>query len=224
MKKLPRIISLGLIAGALSFSIASFRTVHADKIIKADTIALADPTIFHQNGVYYLYGTGNKNGFGVYTSANLKQWQKADGGANGLALRTGDSYGNANFWAPQVTFKNGRYYMAYAANEHIAIAQSDSPLGPFKQSTIMPVTGESRQIDPFIFTDDDGKNYLYYVRVQHGNRVFVAELNKDLTDIKSETARECLHATETWENTQNAKWPVTEGPTVLKHKGLYYLF
>ncbi|MEJ7676976.1 MAG: family 43 glycosylhydrolase [Segetibacter sp.] len=27
-----------------------------------------------------------------------------------------------------------------------------------------------------------------------------------------------------WENTANTSWPVTEGPSVLKHKNLYYLF
>jgi xylan 1,4-beta-xylosidase len=64
---------------------------------------------------------------------------------------------------------------------------------------------------------------LYHVRLTNGNRIFVAEINDDLQSIKPETLIECISGTLPWENTQNVPWPVTEGPTVLKHNGLYYL-
>ena len=65
--------------------------------------------------------------------------------------------------------------------------------------------------------------YLYHVRLQEGNRIFVAEMNADLKSIKPETLRECINAEETWENTANEDWPVAEGPTVFKKDALYYL-
>ena len=114
--------------------------------------------------------------------------------------------------------------MAYVANENIAIAESDSPLGPFRQPIIKPIAAPVKQIDPFVFIDDDGKRYLYHVRLINGNKIFVAELNDDLSSIKQETLRECIEATELWENTNKASWPVAEGPSVIKHKGRYYLF
>lgn len=113
--------------------------------------------------------------------------------------------------------------MAYTANENIAIAVSDNPLGPFTQTVKKPLEAPVKQIDPFIFKDDNGKVYLYHVRLQKGNRIFVAEMQDDLSAIKPETLKECIHASDAWENTEKAEWPVAEGPTVLKHGGLYYL-
>jgi beta-xylosidase len=177
--------------------------------------------------VYYLYGTvgGNANeGFIVYTSPDLKHWKVPKEKNGGYALKKGEVFGTANFWAPQVFFANNKFYMAYVADEHIAIAESDSPSGPFTQKVKQPLAAPVKQIDPFVFIDDDGKKYLYHVRLTNGNKLFVAELTDDFSAVKPETLRECITATEPWENTQGAKWPVTEGPSVLKHKGLYYLF
>src|SRR5699024_12803081 len=60
--------------------------------------------------------------------------------------------------SPQVLYHNHRFYMAYTANGHIAIAESESPLGPFTQATQKPLAAPARQIDPFIFIDSDGKD------------------------------------------------------------------
>jgi len=193
-------------------------------------ITLADPTIFlDDDGTYYLYGTSSPIGIVCYSSTDLEHWQGPVGATEGLALIKGDSWGTKGFWAPQVFKHDGRYYMAYTANEQIAIAESDSPKGPFRQKEIAHIPADMKQIDPFVFFDDNGKAYLYHVRLINGNRIYVAELNKDLLSMKEKTARECIAAdTLTWEDTWNAKWTVTEGPTVVKHgkkkDATYYLF
>ncbi|MGS2762867.1 glycoside hydrolase family 43 protein [Sinomicrobium sp. M5D2P9] len=189
-------------------------------------IYLADPTIFESNGIYYLYGTKNDpdiggEGFLVYTSDDLIHWEGPAGATDGFALKKGDAFGNGGFWAPQIFHHNSQYYMAYTADEHIAIATADSPLGPFTNNGTA-IDAPVKQIDPFIFFDDD-KAYMYHVRLQNGNRIFVAEMTEDLTAIKPETLRECIYAEEEWENTENAGWSVAEGPTVLKKDSLYYL-
>ena len=188
-----------------------------------EPIALADPTIFPDNGKYYLYGTSSDKGFEVYESSDLKNWKGPVGKNNGLALVKGEAFGTKGFWAPQVFKRNNAYYMAYTADEQIAIAKSDSPLGPFKQEQIKPLSGIGKQIDPFIFFDTDGKTYLYHVKLQEGNRIFVSEMKPDLSDVMQETAKECISGLLPWENTEKTGWPVTEGPTVIKHKNLYYL-
>lgn len=197
---------------------------HSSGTLSIDSIYLADPTIFYSNGIYYLYGTGGRDGFLVYTSSDRKSWKGPAGAKDGYALLKGDAFGTSGFWAPQVFEKAGTFYMAYTANENIAIAKSNSPLGPFRQDSIRPISGTGKQIDPFVFIDDDGTKYLYHVRLREGNRIYVAKMKDDFSDIQPETLQECISATAPWENTDSARWPVTEGPTVLKHKNRYYLF
>lgn len=194
--------------------------------VAGQQIYLADPTIFYEDGIYYLYGTGGDSNFGfqVYTSDDLIKWEGPKGVSNGYALKKGDSFGTKGFWAPQVFRYKGKYAMAYTADEFIAIAFSDTPLGPFKQEKIAKLPAEVKQIDPYVFFDEDGKIYLYHVRLIDGNRLFVAELNEDLTSIKASTLKECISASLDWENTQHSQWPVSEGPTVLKQDGIYYFF
>ncbi|MBE8724327.1 glycoside hydrolase family 43 protein [Flavobacterium hungaricum] len=195
----------------------------------AASILLADPTIFYDNGTYYLYGTTtaetplNGNGFMVYTSSDLKKWKGPAGAQNGLVLKKGESFGTQGFWAPQLFKYNNRFHIIYTADENIAIASSDSPLGPFKNDSKVPMFASGKQIDPFVFIDEDGKKYLYHVRLTNGNRIFAAELKEDVSGIKEETLTECISGVLPWENTQNVSWAVTEGPTVLKRNGLYFM-
>jgi beta-xylosidase len=191
-----------------------------------DSIYLADPTIFHERGIYYLYGTGGNvnHGFQVYTSKDLKVWNGPSGFNDGYALIKGESYGTTGFWAPQVFKYKKKYYMAYTANEHIAIAESNTPLGPFRQNKVQPLSGNGKQIDPYVFVDRNGKTYLYHVKLAKGNRIYVSEMKEDLSDIIPGTEKECIVATEGWENTAQSNWPVAEGPTVLKMRSRYYLF
>lgn len=224
---MKKIVSL---AALLCVFVACSQEKNTDKPkeSKSKPILLADPTIFYNNGLYYLYGTTSGDtpigeGFQVYTSSDLKAWKGPAGAQNGLALKKGDAFGDKGFWAPQVLSYNNKFYMIYTANENIAVAVSDTPLGPFKNDSNEPIIKTGNQIDPFIFIDEDGKKYLYHVRLTNGNRIFVAEINDDLKSIKQETLTECISGTLPWENTQNVSWPVTEGPTVLKHNGLYYM-
>jgi xylan 1,4-beta-xylosidase len=181
----------------------------------------ADPSIFYHEGTYYLYGTNDndaENGFQVYTSADLKKWI-----FKGTAMRKGDAFGDTGFWAPQVFASGGKFYMAYTANEKIAIAESTSPLGPFKQNSKTALASAYGQIDPYVFVDDDGKKYLFHVRIGNGNRIWVAELKADFSEVIPSTATECITVSAgTWEQVSSPK--VAEGPTVIKMNGTYYMF
>ena len=229
MKKTFIILFLGLSLNSCSQSKEEETKTTPPPAIVLKDIFLADPTIFYNEGTYYLYGTTTGNsplngeGFQVYTSSDQKNWKGPLGAQGGLALKKGDSYGTQGFWAPQILKYNNQFYMMYTANENIAVATSSSPLGPFRSTSKEPLAASVKQIDPFVFIDDDGKKYLYHVRLTNGNRIFVAEINDDLQSIKPETLTECISGILPWENTQNVSWPVTEGPTVLKHNGLYYM-
>lgn len=191
-------------------------------------IKVADPFVLKHQGTYYLYGTNDVNaeeGFPVYRSTDLNNWEGPIGKAgNGNALMKGQSYGTTGFWAPHVTFYNNKFYMFYTANEHIAVATSDSPLGPFTQVDKKPLHDTPREIDPHVFIDEDGKKYLYFVRLINGNKTYGAELNDDLLSVKENTITLCISQSQDWEIASGAAWPVTEAPALLKHKQQYYLF
>ncbi|MDD2475775.1 MAG: family 43 glycosylhydrolase, partial [Dysgonamonadaceae bacterium] len=110
-------------------------------------VPLADPFILLHNNTYYAYGTGADDGIAVLTSDDLKVWEKPKGVGSGLALHKYFSYGDKWFWAPEVYYVNGKFYMYYSAEEHICVAVSDSPLGPFKQTIQKPMLESEKAID-----------------------------------------------------------------------------
>ena len=119
---------------------------------------IADPHILKHKGKYYLYGThtgGRPSGIPVYTSNDLVNWSY-----RGWALSNNDSWGSDSFWAPEVINHNGLFYMYYAVEEHLAVATSKSPLGPFKQSEKKPMHEDIKEIDAHIFIDSNGKKYF----------------------------------------------------------------
>ena len=181
---------------------------------------MADPFILLYENLYYAYGTGAENGIEVMTSDDLKVWKRTTGTESGLALHKDDSYGEKWFWAPEVYYVNDRFYMYYSAEEHMCVAISDSPLGPFKQSEHKPMLEGEKTIDNSLFIDDDGKPYLFFDRFNDGLNIWVAELEKDLITLKKETMHQCIHVSQPWEEV----WPrVNEGSFVIKHNGVYYM-
>lgn len=185
--------------------------------VTSDYLPIADPFILYHDGTYYAYGTSSNSGFEVYYSKELTSWKKSDK----LALDKKDSYANRWFWAPEVYYNpnNKKFYLYYSADEHICVAIADSPLGPFVQKEKKPMR-EEKSIDSSIFIDDDGTPYLYFVRFTNGNVIWVAELEKDLITIKEETIKKCVEVSQDWEKSMAR---VVEGPSVLKHNGIYYL-
>ena len=67
----------------------------------AAEIQLADPTIYYDEGVYYLTGTLMGNGFRMYQSTDLVHWTLCGNASEGLALHKNDVFGDKWFWAPK---------------------------------------------------------------------------------------------------------------------------
>ena len=181
-----------------------------------NSVLLADPFIMLYEGVYYAYGTHSEDGIEVYTSDDLNGWKEVPG----LALHKDNSFGDKWFWAPEVYYVNGKFYMYYTAEEHMCAATSDSPLGPFIQEVKKPMLEGEKTIDNSLFIDDDGTPYLFFDRFNDGLNIWVAELEEDLITIKKQTLHPCIHVSQEWEKV----WPrVNEGAFVTKHNGMYYM-
>ena len=68
-------------------------------------------------------------------------------------------------WAPDAACRNNNYYLYFPGRDkqgvfRIGVATSSNPLGPFKAEP-EPIKG-SFSIDPAVFTDSDGKSYMYF--------------------------------------------------------------
>ncbi len=138
-------------------------------------VELGDPyVLLASDGRYYMYGTGGvRDGFGCYVSDDLTRWEYAGAVYRG---NTPESWAVANFWAPEVYERDGRYYMFFSAdwrenptgaleNFRIGVAASDSPTGPFVEISDRPLFDPGYPvIDANVFFDDDGRCYLYFSR------------------------------------------------------------
>jgi hypothetical protein len=115
---------------------------------------------------------------------------------NGVALDIKDvPWAGRQMWAPDAAFKNGTYYLYFPAKDkqdvfRIGVATSKSPVGPFKAQPGYIVGSYS--IDPCVFTDTDGKSYMYFggiwggqlQRWQNGQY----DANGSKTDLKNDEA------------------------------------
>lgn len=205
---------------SLLICLAAHLSAYSEGKVNASTvIPFADPYIYYEDGTYYLYGTGNENGIAVAISHDLKTWSWPEGKPH-LALHKDNSYGDFWFWAPEVYKVGNKYLMYYSAEEHICVAEGDSPLGPFHQTVQKPMR-EAKGIDNSLFIDKDGKPYLFWVNfTEAGLQSWVAELTDDCSTIIEGTEKMCITTSQDWEKV----WPsVNEGPFVLEHDGYYYL-
>lgn len=184
------------------------------KLPKNPVMKGADPFILLHDGVYYLYSTNAEDGYLVYTSSDLQTWE-----SRGHCLKKEDVKGSRWFWAPEVMYYQGKFYMVYTADEHLGIAVADSPLGPFRQEK-KSFLSETKEIDGHFFQDDDGSVYLYFVRFPQGNVIYGAKMNADMLSYDASSVRLLLSATADWETKMGS---ITEGPSMLKRNGTYYL-
>ena len=141
------------------------------------SIYTADPSAHVFNGKIYIYPSHDINA-GILENDNGDHFAMQDyhilsmdsiGGKvtdNGIALDIKDiPWAGRQLWAPDVAFKNGVYYLYFPVKDknavfYIGVATAKTPIGPFKAEPT-PIKG-SYSIDPAVFTDTDGKTYMYF--------------------------------------------------------------
>src|SRR3954454_20548013 len=207
-----------MVPGAEPAAVSGARGQTYRNPVLPDVVA-ADPDVILVDGTYYLYPTTDGQGYDAWTSTDLVNWK-----LRGSVFRA--PRGGA--WAPDV-FHNKRgdrkFYLYYTVSgpdapprgpfgKQVGVAVSDSPLGPFVDKNVLA----EGSIDAHLFQDDDGRCYLYYVQIEGGFKILAQRMADPLT--KQGEALEVLRPSEPWEMVSGH---VTEGPFMLKHKGIYYL-
>lgn len=209
----------------------------------------ADPFVWQHQGIYYAIGTGAAEAAGeipqtrvfpLLRSTDLVNWQSA-----GNALVRPDPALGDNFWAPEVAYSEGIFYLYYSVghgdkNHQLRVATSSDPLGAYEDvgTPLIDPTVCSFAIDPSPFQDDDGQRYLFYAQdfldtengVRAGTALVVDRL-LTMTKLAGE-AQVVLRARHDWQRflanrpmySSHYDWHTLEGPCVRKHGDRYYCF
>ena len=161
---------------------------------------IGDPYIMKYRGTYYLYCSTRDNQVGVkcWSTKDFITWSDVFDCAPGVTT-------TRSAYAPEVVYWNGKFYMytSPAGNGHYVL-ESDSPTGPF---TV--VTGNlGKSIDGSVFIEDNGKWYFYH---SDNSGIMGCQMSSP-TSIGTSVG---LNAR------VGSGW--TEGPTVIKRNGVYYL-
>jgi GH43 family beta-xylosidase len=195
---------------------------------------IGDPFVLRApDGTYYCYATSASDGFKAWTSPDLAHWKEI----GYVYKRKDDSWGESDFWAPEVLHYAGKYFLHYSArwgknqSLRIGVATADSPGGPFEDVFNHPMFDFGyAAIDGHVLIDDDGSKYFYYARDcsenmvdgRHESHLYVARLNDDLISLEAEPLL-IMRPEQEWECRSGPEWLWNEGPFVLKHNHKYYL-
>lgn len=185
----------------------------------------ADPAPLTVGDRLYLYAghdeAKGKQGYTMnewlaYSTTDMKHWTN-----HGAIMRPTDfKWAAGEAWASQMVHKNGKFYF-YVSLEHdkthpgkaIGVAIGKSPLGPFTDARGSALVTDNKatwrswsDIDPTVFTDDDGTSWLAW-----GNSNFyLARLKPNMVEIDGDI--------------REIKLPYyVEGPWLHKRGDIYYL-
>lgn len=199
--------------------------------------ACPDPFVLKFGGEYWGYCTGlwhDGRAFGVLHSRDLVDWRELSGALEALeALPGGDAA--TCYWAPEVTYDNGRFFMYYSVGDgvrmEIRVAVAEHPAGPFVDSG-RRLTREEFAIDAHVFVDTDGARHLFYATdfLEH-THIGTGTVRDRLLDpyTLAGEPQPVTRARYDWQIYDPARqekggvrWHTVEGPFVLRRKGKYY--
>ena len=184
----------------------------------------ADPSAHVWNGRLYVYpshdidpprGCDLMDRYHVLSTDDMVNWVD-----HGEFMRASDvEWGRPEggfMWAPDCAYRDGKYYFYFPHpslsrwNDSwlIGVAVSDRPDGGFKNVGTVPGLGGFAMIDPCVFTDNDGKSYIY---AGGGAKMVGAKLKDNMVELDGEAkpmeGMEDFH----------------EGPWVFRRGDWYYL-
>ncbi len=181
-----------------------------------------DPSIVKIGDSYWATATTSNWGplFPLLQSKDLYNWE-----TKGHVFNQLPAWADYYFWAPEITYDNGRVYVFYSAHKKngnlcLSVASASKPEGPYKDHG--PLMCEAAgSIDAFSIRDENGK--LFIIWKEDGNSVkkptpiWAAELNEQRTAIVGEK-KELFRNDVAWE--QN----LVEGVSMIKHGEYFYAF
>ncbi|HYG17294.1 MAG TPA: family 43 glycosylhydrolase, partial [Ohtaekwangia sp.] len=150
-----------------------------------------DPSVVRIGNSYWATAT-TSNWAPIYPlmeSEDLIHWQN-----RGHVFETPPSWADFYFWAPEISYDDGKVYVYYSAHKKdgnlcLGIASADKPEGPYKDHGPL-MCEEAGSIDAFPMRDEHGK--LFLIWKEDGNSVgkptpiWAMPLNEDRTALTGE--------------------------------------
>lgn len=181
-----------------------------------------DPSVVKIGDRYWATATTSNWGpvFPLLVSSDLVHWQM-----QGHVFDQLPEWADYYFWAPEITYENGKVYVYYSAHKKggnlcVGVASADRPEGPYTDHGPL-ICEEAGSIDAFPMRDEMGT--LYLIWKEDGNSVgkptpiWAQPLSEDRTTLTG-TKTELFRNTEPWEGN------LVEGVAMVRHGGYFYAF
>ncbi|MCK8492939.1 glycoside hydrolase family 43 protein [Spirosoma sp. RP8] len=182
----------------------------------------ADPSVIRVGNAYYAVGTSSEWGpaYPIYTSTDLVNWTHV-----GSVFNTIPDWTMGSFWAPELFFRNGTFYVYYTArrksdkHSYIGVASTrDIRQGFTDHGLLLEWTTEA--IDAFVL-EEDGKLYITW-------KAYGLDKGKDIEILGAELAADGLKVTGkafSMLKAERNNWEGggAEGQAIVKRGRYYYM-
>ncbi|MDH7598449.1 MAG: family 43 glycosylhydrolase [Sedimentisphaerales bacterium] len=143
--------------------------------VDAGARSVHDPAIISADGIYYLFSTGH--GIPIRRSRDLVHWEPAGRVFGTLpAWVTQEVPGVSNLWAPDISYRDGRYYLYYSASTfgsnrscvglatNVTLDQADPNYRWVDEGKVISSTPASNYnaIDGNVVEDQEGRLWLAF--------------------------------------------------------------
>ncbi|RWY51631.1 arabinan endo-1,5-alpha-L-arabinosidase [Mucilaginibacter gilvus] len=199
-----------------------------------------DPCLAKEGDTYYIYYTGD--GISVFSSKDMRSWKKEPSVfsvAPAWVAQKLPSFKGLGFWAPDISFHNGLWYLYYATsifgkNTSVIGMATNKTLDPKSKDykwidgglVIQSVTGRDdwNTIDPNLAVDEDGTGWLSFG--SHWNGLKLVKLKSDFKTLAEPQEWYTIASRPrdykyTDAEAGNSK---IEAPFIFKKDNYYYLF
>ena len=181
-----------------------------------------DPSVVKIGDTYWASATTSNwfPAFPLLYSKDLVNWKQ-----KGYVFDKAPAWANYYFWAPEITYDNGKVYLYYSAHKKggnlcLGVASANTPEGPYTDHGPL-MCEEAGSIDAFPMRDEKGK--LFMIWKEDGNSVnkptpiWAMEMKEDRSALIGEK-KELFRNKEPWERN------LVEGVSMIKHGEYYYAF
>ncbi|MCC9166901.1 family 43 glycosylhydrolase [Pontibacter harenae] len=201
---------------------AATRTIsYTNPVLPGD---YADPSVVRVGNDYWATATSSEWAplYPILHSTNLVDWETV---GHVFPDKLPD-WAEAHFWAPEIAYEDGRYYIYYTAKKKggnlcVGVASASSPTGPYTDHGPL-VCQEVGSIDGFEVRDENGD--LYLVWKEDGNSkglptpIWAQRMNEERTALTGEMFEMFRNDPGTWEG------GLVEGPAIVKRGDYFYTF